>query len=234
MNPAPPVTRTVLTAKSYRAARRRRALECRAVSRWKALPASFYRRAADAVAPDLLGRYLVRETPAGRLTLRLVEVEAYLGADDPASHAFRGRTARNASMFLAGGRAYVYFVYGMHFCMNVVCGPAGVPHAVLLRAGEAVEGAVEMAARRGLAGRAAARTLAGGPARLCEALGIDRELDGVGLLRGELRLTEGEPARGALVAAGPRIGVGYAGEAARWPLRFGVAGSIALSRPLRA
>jgi DNA-3-methyladenine glycosylase len=197
------------------------------------LPVSFYRRAADAVAPDLLGRYLVRQTPAGRLALRIVEVEAYLGTDDPASHAFRGRTARNASMFLAGGRAYVYFVYGMHFCMNVVCGPASVPHAVLLRAGEAVEGAAEMAARRGLGGRATARMLAGGPARLCEALGIDRALDGVALLRGELRLTEGEPAGVALVETSPRIGVDYAGEAARWPLRFGVAGSAALSRPLR-
>jgi DNA-3-methyladenine glycosylase len=196
------------------------------------LPASFYRRAAEAVASDLLGRYLVHDTPAGRLALRIVEVEAYLGADDPASHAYRGPTRRNASMFLAGGHAYVYFVYGMHFCMNVVCGPRGVPHAVLLRAGEAIAGAAVMGARRGLGAGPSARALAGGPARLCDALGIDRALDGVSLLRGELRLTEGEPVASTLVARGPRVGVDYAGEAAAWPLRFADARSRALSRPL--
>jgi DNA-3-methyladenine glycosylase len=201
------------------------------MGRFATLPASFYLRPADVVARDLLGRYLVRETPEGRLAARLVEVEAYLGRDDPASHAFRGETARNRAMFLAGGHAYVYFVYGMHFCVNVVCGPAGLPHAVLLRAGEAVAGEAAMRARRGLGERASAWQLAGGPARLCQALGIDRALDRAPLTHGGLRLTEGEPAEPGAVLAGPRVGVDYAGEAASWPLRFGVAASAALSRP---
>jgi DNA-3-methyladenine glycosylase len=113
------------------------------------LPAAFYRRPADVVARDLLGRYLVRELAGERLVLRLVETEAYLGAADAASHARDGhRSARNASMYLAGGHAYVYFVYGLHWCLNVVCAERDVPHAVLLRAGEAVEGAARMAARQ--------------------------------------------------------------------------------------
>ncbi len=231
MKPAPPVIRTVLTPRILSRGERGDRLESPRVGRFATLPVSFYRRPAEAVAPDLLGRFLVREAPEGRLVLRIVEVEAYLGGDDPASHAFRGETARNRAMFLAGGHAYVYFVYGMHFCVNVVCGPAGTPHAVLLRAGEAVAGADAMAARRGLGSRASARLLAGGPARLCEALGIDRAFDRASLRRGELRLTEGEPPAAGEIVRGARIGVDYAGEAAGWPLRFGVPGSAALSRP---
>lgn len=203
------------------------------MSRFRTLPRAFYERPADAVAPELLGRYLVREVAGVRLVARIVEVEAYLGGDDPASHAFRGRTARNAAMFLRGGHAYVYFVYGMHYCMNVVCEREGVAHAVLLRAIEAVEGAAAMAARRGVAATASPRLVAGGPARLCEALAIDRRLDGVALRAGELRLTAGEPVSATAIARGARVGVDYAGEAARWPLRFGVRGSAALSRPFR-
>jgi DNA-3-methyladenine glycosylase len=202
------------------------------MSRYRPLPRAFFRGAADAVARDLLGRWLVRETRAGRRVVRLVETEAYLGRDDPASHAFRGETARNRSMFLAGGHAYVYFVYGMHWCLNVVCGETGTPHAVLLRAGEPVEGEERMAAARGLGAGAGARAIAGGPARLCEALGVDRRLDGASLLAGGLTLVRGEPVADHEVAVGPRIGVGYAGEAAAWPLRFAVAASPALSRPV--
>jgi DNA-3-methyladenine glycosylase len=202
------------------------------VSRFRPLPRAFFARPADVVAPELLGRFVVREVGGERVVARIVEVEAYLGGDDPASHAFRGRTARNAAMFLAGGHAYVYFVYGMHFCLNVVCAAAGIPHAVLLRAVEAVEGEATMAALRGLAPGAAPRALAGGPARLCEALGIDRRLDGVSLRAGELRLTAGEPVAAAAIARGSRVGVDYAGAAAAWRLRFGVRGSAALSRPI--
>ncbi len=164
--------------------------------------------------------------------VRLAETEAYLGRDDPASHAFRGETARNRSMFLAGGHAYVYFVYGMHFCLNAVCGEEGVPHAVLLRAGEIVEGRDRIAQNRGLSPGTSDRKLVGGPARLCQALGIDRRFDGASLLRGELRLTVGEPVSDGAVACGPRIGIHYAGDAARWPLRFTLLESSALSRSI--
>jgi DNA-3-methyladenine glycosylase len=142
------------------------------------LPREFFDRPATEVAPDLLGCVLWHDSPEGRVAVRLVEVEAYMGASDPASHAYRGQTARNSVMFGPPGHVYVYFTYGMHFCVNLVCQPPGQPEAVLLRAGEVVAGA-ELAARRrmGENGRAAV-DLARGPARLCQALGIDRGLDG--------------------------------------------------------
>jgi DNA-3-methyladenine glycosylase len=197
------------------------------------LPMAFYRRPAEVVASDLLGRYLVRRLDAERLVLRLVEVEAYLGAADRASHAWDGRhTARNASLYLAGGHAYVYFIYGMHWCLNVVTGEAGVGSAVLLRAGEAVEGEARMLANRGPAGKPRRPTdIASGPGKLCQALAVDRSLDGVRLDRGELYLAAGEPVAAAAVIAGPRIGVDYAGDAAAWPLRFSIAGNPHVSRP---
>jgi len=121
------------------------------VSRFRALPLSFYRRPAEEVARDLLGRWLVRELDGGRLVLRLVEVEAYLGAPDRASHAWGGRrTPRNESLYLPGGHAYVYFIYGMHWCLNAVTGERGVGSAVLIRAGEPVEGEERMMENRGL------------------------------------------------------------------------------------
>ena len=123
-----------------------------AVLSYRALPRAFYDRAADVVARDLLGRIVVHGRGAAATALRIVETEAYLGAIDRASHAWNGRrTARNASMYLGGGHSYVYFIYGMHYCLNVVCGAAELPHAVLLRAGEPLQGGALMAARRGLA-----------------------------------------------------------------------------------
>ncbi|MBV8202933.1 MAG: DNA-3-methyladenine glycosylase [Acidobacteria bacterium] len=200
------------------------------------LPLAFYRRPAEEVARELLGRYLVRRSEgaggAGEpLVLRLVEVEAYLGAPDRASHAWGGRrTARNASLYLPGGHAYVYFIYGMHWCLNAVTGEAGTGGAVLLRAGEPLAGEERMRRNRGLA---AARPgdLAGGPGKLCRALGIDRAFDGLRLDRGLLQLAAGEPVAPGEVAAGPRIGVAYAGEAASWPLRFAIRGNPHVSRP---
>ncbi len=202
------------------------------MARFRPLPLSFFRRAADEVARDLLGRYLVRDLEGERLVLRLVETEAYLGAGDAASHARGGhRSARNGAMYLDGGHAYVYFVYGMHWCLNVVAATAGVPHAVLLRGGEAVEGGVRMTRLRGLARPPRPRELAGGPARLCQALAIDRRFDGVDLRRGALRLVAGEPVGDDAVVRTPRVGVAYAGEAAAWPLRFALRESREVSRP---
>ncbi|MFY9822983.1 MAG: DNA-3-methyladenine glycosylase [Thermoanaerobaculia bacterium] len=202
------------------------------MSRFRPLPPSFYRRPAETVARDLLGRYLVREMEEERLVLRLVEVEAYLGTPDRASHAWGGRrTPRNESLYLPGGHAYVYFIYGMHFCLNAVTGEAGVGSAVLLRAGAPVAGEERMAANRGWLKRVRPGDLAGGPGKLCQALGVGRELDGVLLDRPPLYITRGEPAEKTLIVASPRIGVDYAGEAAAWPLRFSVAGELNVSRP---
>ena len=196
------------------------------------LPPSFYRRPAETVARDLLGRYLVRALEGELLVLRLVEVEAYLGASDRASHAWGGRRSpRNASLYLPGGHAYVYFIYGMHWCLNAVTGEADVGSAVLLRAGEPVAGEERMRRNRGWPAPPRPGDLAGGPGKLCQALAVDRACDGLRLDRGPLRLTAGEPVAPARVATGPRIGVAYAGEAAAWPLRFAVAGNPHVSRP---
>jgi len=196
------------------------------------LPAAFYRRDAESVARDLIGRYLVRRLDGERLVLRIVETEAYLGAADAASHAFRGRrTARNRAMYLGGGHAYVFFVYGMHFCLNVVTGEPDVPQAVLLRAGEAVAGAARMAELRGLERPPRPGELAGGPGRLCRALAVDRGFDGHLLRGGDLLVARGEPAAAEAIAVGPRVGIDYAGAAAAWPLRFADGRSAEVSRP---
>lgn len=202
------------------------------VSRFRALPLSFYRRPAEDVARDLLGRFLVRELDGERLVLRLVEVEAYLGWPDRASHAWDGRrTPRNESLYLPGGHAYVYFIYGMHWCLNAVTGERDVGSAVLIRAGEPVEGEERMRENRGFVKKLKPGDLAGGPGKLCRALAVDRSLDGVRLDQGPLRITAGEPVEPAEIAAGPRIGVDYAGEAAAWPLRFAVRGNPHVSKP---
>jgi DNA-3-methyladenine glycosylase len=142
------------------------------------LDRDFFRRPAVEVAPELLGCVLSHETTDGLVAVRLTEVEAYEGAVDPASHAYRGRTARNAVMFGPPGHAYVYFTYGMHFCVNLVCQPAGTASAVLLRAGEVIAGPGLARSRRPAVSGASSRDLARGPARLCQALAIDRRLDG--------------------------------------------------------
>ncbi|GGZ33877.1 putative 3-methyladenine DNA glycosylase [Streptomyces avidinii] len=171
------------------------------------------------MAPDLLGRTLVRRTADGPLELRITEVEAYEGESDPGSHAYRGRTARNASMFGPPGHAYVYFIYGMWFSLNLVCGPPGHASGVLLRAGEVTVGA-ELAAKRRVSARNS-RELAKGPARLATALDVDRSLDGTDLCAGPdspLSLLTGTPTSADLVSSGPRTGV--AGAGAGHPYRF--------------
>jgi DNA-3-methyladenine glycosylase len=169
------------------------------------LNTAFYLRPVLEVARDLLGRLLVHDAPEGRSAVRLVEVEAYDGSGrDPASHAYRGKTRRNAVMFGPPGHLYVYFTYGMHFCVNVVCAPTGVAQAVLLRAGEPVLGVDLMAARRPAS---KPRDLARGPARLTEALGLGAWANGADLRTGPVLLAEGWPVPDAEVTWTGRVGV---------------------------
>jgi DNA-3-methyladenine glycosylase len=187
------------------------------------LPREFFADHALQVAPRLLGCVLEHQTAEGLVAVELTEVEAYEGSVDPASHSYRGRTARNAVMFGPPGHAYVYFTYGMHFCANLTCGPEGTATAVLLRAGRIVEGAPLAAARR-LAGRPAARVpdrdLARGPGRLGQALGIDRAQNGEDACDpgSPLRVrAAARPVAPAQISRGPRVGVS---SAADWPWRF--------------
>lgn len=179
---------------------------------------SFYTRDTLVVARDLLGRVLCRRLDGGEvLRGRIVEVEAYDGPADRASHAHRGLTRRNAPMFEGGGIAYVYQIYGVHFCLNVVTGEPGYPAAVLLRATEAPR----------------PDRSASGPGRLCRAFGIDRDLDGSSLIDGALWLERGRPVRPAGIRRTPRIGVDYAGGWAARRYRFVIAGHDAASGPRR-
>ncbi|MFJ8930660.1 MULTISPECIES: DNA-3-methyladenine glycosylase [unclassified Streptomyces] len=192
----------------------------------------FFDRPVLDVAPDLLGRTLVRSTPDGPIELRLTEVEAYDGANDPGSHAYRGRTARNSVMFGRPGHVYVYFTYGMWHCMNLVCGEEGRASAVLLRAGEIVEGA-ELARKRRLSARND-KELAKGPARMATALGVDRSLDGTDACArtdSPLSVLHGTPVPADQVRNGPRTGV--SGEGGVHPWRFWVANDPTVS-PYRA
>jgi DNA-3-methyladenine glycosylase len=175
------------------------------------------------VAPRLLGSILRH----GDVACRITEVEAYDGSDDPGSHAYRGRTARNAVMFGPPGRLYVYFTYGMHHCCNVVCGPEGGASAVLLRAGEVIDGVGLARARRPAARHD--RDLARGPARLCQALGIGAAENGHDLAVAPLTLTAPEEPV-AQVRTGPRVGLRLAPDR---PWRFWIADdpSVSTYRP---
>ena len=183
------------------------------------------------VAPRLLGAHLSTHLPDGVVTVRLSEVEAYDGAADPGSHAFRGRTARNAVMFGPPGHLYVYRHLGLHYCANVVTGVEGTASAVLLRAGEVVAGAGlarERRLRRGVV--RADVDLARGPARLADALGIDLTMYGADVLDdvGQVRLVP--PERPAVALTGPRVGVsGVGGDAVAHPWRFWVPGDPTVS-----
>lgn len=198
------------------------------------LPRAFFERPVVDVARDLLGALLVSESSDGMAIVRIVETEAYGGPDDLASHARAGRTRRTAPMFGPAGHAYVYLVYGMHDCLNVVAETDGRAGAVLLRAAEPQAGLALMRLRRGRPHDSHAR-LAAGPARLCQALGVDRQLDGHDLTLGA-RLWLEWPERAErppddAVLTGPRIGVDYAGEWSLRPWRFRLKGHPSLSRP---
>lgn len=198
---------------------------------------AWFERDVRSVARDLLGMRVVSRSEQGAVTLRITETEAYDGAGDPGSHAFRGRTPRNATMFGAPGHAYVYRHLGLHHCVNVVCAPQGTAAAVLLRAGEVVEGAEIAWARRTASGVCdSARQLARGPARLAVALGIDLRDLGADLLSpdGSLSLTFGpvgeNPPRSTAISTGPRVGVsGDGGRADLYPWRFWVDGDPTVS-----
>lgn len=181
------------------------------------------------VAPRLLNLLLVADGVAGRI----IEVEAYRGQADAASHAYRGPTARNATMFGPPGHLYVYLSYGMHHCANVVCSPEGVASAVLLRALTPVEGLGLMRARR--PGARHDGELCAGPGRLCAALGIDRHFDGVDLVSGSdgVRLVSDGVPPPPNPLTGRRVGISArAGAAATWPWRYAVPGVVGLSRPI--
>ncbi|GAA1368000.1 DNA-3-methyladenine glycosylase [Streptomyces beijiangensis] len=196
------------------------------------LPRQFFDRPVLEVAPDLLGRILVRNAPEGQMELRLTEVEAYAGGADPGSHAYRGPTPRNEVMFGPPGHAYVYFTYGMWHCLNLVCGPEGSASGVLLRAGEIRVGA-DLARKRRISARHD-RELAKGPARLATALDVDRTLNGTDVCAGPqspLSLLSGTPPRPDQVRSGPRTGVG--GEGATQPWRFWIDNDPTVS-PYRA
>jgi DNA-3-methyladenine glycosylase len=186
---------------------------------------SWFDRSSLEVAPDLLAMRLVRDTPGGRIAGQIVEVEAYLGPEDLAAHSSRGRTPRNAVMFGPPGHLYVYLIYGIHYCMNVVCGPGLKPEAVLVRS-VAIDEGVELAlAQRG---DVPLHRLAAGPGNVGRAFGIDRSLNGEDLLAGPVRLAFGE--KPSNVVTRPRIGVGYAGDWAERPLRYLVANDPHVSR----
>jgi len=179
---------------------------------------AWFDRSAAEVAPDLLGAFLIHDTPRGRVAGRIVEVEAYLGPEDLAAHSSHGRTSRNAAMFGEPGHLYVYLVYGMHHCANVVCGPDTKPEAVLLRAAEIVEGEDLARFRRG---QVPTTRLAAGPGNLASAFDIDRRLNGADLLAGPVRLAIGPPPNS--IERTGRIGVEYAGDWTDRPLRFVIA-----------
>lgn len=196
---------------------------------FRIVPRDFYARPPDRVARELLGKTLVRRYEGKRLAGRIVEVEAYFGLDDPAAHAFAGKTARNAVLFGPPGFAYVYFIYGMHYCLNISCEPEGQAGSLLLRALEPVEGLDLMAELRGLDADAPARQLASGPGRLCQALGITRSThNGIDVTSARTGLhVEDDGFRPEKIEAGARVGIRKAAER---PLRFVIAGNGFVSR----
>ncbi|MBO7940419.1 DNA-3-methyladenine glycosylase [Streptomyces sp. S9] len=180
---------------------------------------------AEEVAPKLLGSILICKTPEGTVSIAITETEAYSGTADPASHAYRGQTPRNAVMFGPAGHLYVYRSHGLHWCANVVTGTEGIASAVLVRAGRVIEG--EDLARKRRGEKVESPRLARGPGNFCQALGITSEHNGADLLTGtSVVLSEGEPVPAALIRVGPRVGVSKAHD---WQHRFYLAGDPTVS-----
>ena len=196
------------------------------------MPRAFFARRPDGVARDVLGKLLVRWTGNALLAGRIVEVEAYFGDGDPAAHSAAGRTARTAVLFGPPGHAYVYFIYGMHSCLNISCEPTGQAGSLLVRALEPLQGLAQMAAWRGLTAQAAPRLLTSGPGRLCQAFGITRAThNGIDLLSTDSDLQLRDDGYGTQsILATPRIGITKAAER---PLRFLISGNPYVSGPAR-
>ncbi len=196
----------------------------------KKLPREFYTRAnVLTVTRELLGKLLVVPAPDGtRVSGIIVEAESYRGPEDRASHAYGSRrTNRTETMYQIGGRAYVYFVYGMYYQFNVVTNVAEIPHAVLIRAVEPVEGIEVMRKRRH---NQPDHNLTNGPGKLCIALGIDRQLDRADLLGNQVWIEEGEKISARRIASGPRIGIDYAEEWAAKPWRFWIRDNVFVTK----
>ncbi len=197
----------------------------------KKLNNSFYLRPTLTVAKDLPGKYFVRNTRRKQLIGKIVEVEAYLGENDPASHAYNGRTRRNDVMYWTGGHLYVYFTYGMHFCANIVTEEEGKGRAVLLRAVEPIEGIEIMKRYRKMnrkKGASASEVNAtNGPAKFCEAFDIKREQNGTDLLGQEIYITQGDNIPKSKIISSKRIGITNGSEK-KW--RFYIKGNPFISR----
>ncbi|MDJ0839664.1 MAG: DNA-3-methyladenine glycosylase [Acidobacteriota bacterium] len=189
------------------------------------LPESFYSSPTLTVARNLIGKKLMRRYNGQILAGRIVEVEAYHQDGDRAAHSYKGRTQRNRVMFGPPGHLYVYFIYGMHFCMNVVTEAEGIGAAVLIRAVEPLEGLETMRKLRGR--KIKQRDLTSGPARCCRAFAVDRTHDGLSLTGSEIWLAEGEPEAGERIETSPRIGIS---KSADLPWRFILDGNPYLSR----
>ncbi len=215
MKPAPPVTQMIDPILSA-------PLRASQVAAVPVLAREFYQRPTEVVARDLLGKLLVRTTADGVVAVRVTEVEAYLGPGDTACHTSGGRrTPRVASMWGEAGHAYVYLIYGVHHCLNVVTVGPGVGEAVLVRAGILVHGSELARGRRG--SQVPESALSDGPGKLCQALAITRRDDGCDLGdpgSGLVVRDDGRVVSEAMVARAPRVGVAYAGPAAGWPLRY--------------
>ncbi len=195
----------------------------------KTVPRAFYLDPPEVVARRLLGKLLVRRYEGQRLVGRIVETEAYCGVNDPAAHTFAGITERNAVLFGPPGVAYVYFIYGMHYCLNFSCEPDGQAGGVLLRALEPLEGLATMAKLRGLAADTNPRLLTSGPGRLCEALGVTRRThNGLDVTNRRSGLhVEDDGFAPERIATTARVGIRKAAER---PLRFSIAGNRFVSR----
>jgi DNA-3-methyladenine glycosylase len=197
------------------------------------LPMSYYQRDTVQVAKDLLGKQLVHKVGRKRLAGIIVETEAYTGIEDAACHAFGGRRSeKNESLYLEGGHAYIYFIYGMYYCLNVVTESHGCPEAVLIRGIEPTEGIDVMMENRGRKTTIKKpQELSNGPGKLCTALDLDRRQDGLPLVSKELFIEDvGLDMPDRKIVKASRIGVDYAGEAASWPLRFYIRDNPYVSR----